>query len=137
MIPRRWPGRKQLIECLRDVVPNKNYVLLHSTQANLNSNYQPQDWESDQAALAPTCSKSQRYRCANLIRNTLTTGAVPYILPIKKSVGPIRELLADSLKQVLSVNVPSPVTGTKARWCQQPLALLRIEAALQRKGLHP
>jgi hypothetical protein len=101
-------GRQQLIEFLRDVVPNKNYVLLHSTQANLSSDYRPQDWESDQAALGTDLFQILEAEGATLIRNTLNTGAVPYIFAYQKSVGPIRELLADSLKQVLSINVPIP-----------------------------
>lgn len=114
-------GRQQLIEFLRDVVPDKNYVLVHTTQANLSSDYQPQDWESDQSVLGTDLFQILEAEGATLIRNTLTTGAVPYIFAYQKSVGPIKELLADSLKQVLSVNVPIPGYWDKGSVVSPPI----------------
>jgi hypothetical protein len=114
-------GRQQLIEFLRDVVPTKNYVLLHTTQANLDSDYRPQDWESDQAALGTDLFQMLEAQGASLIRNTLTTGAVPYIFAYQKGVGPINEVLADSLTQVLNVNVPIPGYWDKGALLSTPI----------------
>jgi len=101
-------GRQQLIEFLRDVVPAKDYVVLHTVQANLDSDYKPQDWASDQPTLGTDLFQVLENQGANLIHNTLTTGAVPYIFAYQKDVGPLKEVLADSLTQVLTVNVGIP-----------------------------
>lgn len=101
-------GRQQLIEFLRDVVPAKDYVVLHTAQANLDSDYKPQDWESDQPALGTDLFQVLENQGANLIHNTLTTGSVPYVFAYQKDVGPLKEVLADSLTQVLRVNVGIP-----------------------------
>ncbi|MCU0346884.1 MAG: C25 family cysteine peptidase, partial [Saprospiraceae bacterium] len=101
-------GRQQLVEFLRDVVPAKNFVVLHTVQANPGSDYKPQDWEADQPALGTDLFQILEAEGASLIRNTLTTGAVPYVFAYQKGVGPLKEVLADSLTQVLTVTVGVP-----------------------------
>lgn len=101
-------GRQQLIEFLRDVVPSKDYVVLHTVQANLGSDYKSQDWESDQPALGTDLFQTLENQGANLIRTTLSIGSLPYVFAYQKDVGPLKEVLADSLTQVLSVNVGIP-----------------------------
>lgn len=101
-------GRQQLIDFLENVVPDKNYVFLFTVQANLNSDYKPQDWESDQQILGTDLFQVLEKQGANIIRNTLTTGSLPYVFAYKKGVAPITEAIADSLTDILEVNFSMP-----------------------------
>ncbi|MBI1223983.1 MAG: hypothetical protein GC192_01985 [Bacteroidetes bacterium] len=101
-------GRSQLIDFLQQVVPSKNYVLVFTNQISLTSDYKPEEWESDSSALGTDLFQVLESQGANLIRNTITSGALPYVFAYRKDVGPIVEELADSLKQVLRVNFGIP-----------------------------
>jgi hypothetical protein len=101
-------GRTQLIEFLRDVIPSKNFVLLATIQADQTSDYRPEDWPNDTTALGTDLFQILEGQGANLIRNTFTTGSLPYVFGYQKDVGPLEEVLADSLSQVLRVNISLP-----------------------------
>ncbi len=102
------PGRAQLIDFLENVVPENNYVLLFTVQGNLNADYKPQDWESDQPVSGTDLFQVMEKQGAALIRSTINTGSRPYVFAYKKGARPITEVLADSLKQVLRVNFSMP-----------------------------
>ena len=101
-------SRKQLIDFLQDVVPSSNYVLVYTTQANLNADYKPQEWENDLSTLGTDLFQVLESQGASFIRNTIATGSLPYIFAYQKDIGPITEALADSLTQVLRVNFGIP-----------------------------
>lgn len=100
--------RQELIDFLTNVVPTKDFVVMHTAQKYLSSSYEPEEWESDQASLGTDLFQVLEAQGAALIRNTLTTGSIPYVFAYQKDTGPIKEVMADSLKQVLRVNISIP-----------------------------
>ena len=100
-------SRSQLIQFLEEIVPAGHYVVVWSIQReDTNSDYQPADWSDDSTGLeGKTLFTVLEDQGAQFIRQTIETGAVPYIFVFKKDDNTFQpiELIANSPEEIINV----------------------------------
>ena len=100
--------REKVINFLRDTVPDGNYVLFMTLQKDYSSTYEPEMWAADSTALGTNIFRELENEGAVKIRNTLITGAVPYIFLYQKGKNAFFEEVADTVTDELITTFPIP-----------------------------
>jgi hypothetical protein len=90
--------RREVINFLRDSIPNGTYVSVLTVQ-KLNTSFFPEQWTGDSATLGTNIFRLLEQQGAQQVRRLATTGSRPYSLIYRQNNGPIGEKLADSLRE--------------------------------------
>ncbi len=97
--------RSNLINFLKDSIPDNNYVLMFTIQTP-TAGYFPDRWLSDSTSLGTTIFDVLESNGATKIRETESKGALPYVFFYKQGGPVLGEFLADSVLQVIDETFP-------------------------------
>ncbi len=106
-------SRQNLINFIRDIIPDGHYVFVHSYQRPGRLDYFPEQWAGDEAQFGQSIFSILEEQDPNItLRSLSQTGSRPFILIFQKGEGLIREEIAATPDGTVVVNFDSPVYRT-------------------------
>lgn len=126
--------RELLIDFLEEVIPDNFFVYLFSVQSSETSTYHRVDWAQDSLLIGTNLFRVLEKQGANLVRERLDMGSVPYAIMYKKGHGLLDEAIASHLNEVIRVEsifpeysesgaYRSPIIGPAGQWKEIKLKL--------------
>ncbi|WP_020571067.1 putative type IX secretion system sortase PorU2 [Neolewinella persica] len=112
---RRPAERAGLIQFLTEGIEPGKYVLIYTVQRNL-SDYYNADWETDSTNLGNTIFNVLEQEGALLTRRMTEVGSVPYAFTYQKGMGPITEIMAESLNDTIAMEASLLSNWPEGKW---------------------